>query len=48
MLITKLSFWTMVRFSILDLGFVLLLVLVFQIRVLLYSKHLGLGFNVSV
>jgi len=43
-LIIKLNFWTRVRFSILDWSFVLLLA--FQIRV--YSKHLGLGFSVSV
>jgi len=43
-LIIKLSFWTRVRFSILDFCFVLLLV--FQIGV--YSKHLGFGFSVSV
>jgi len=41
-LIIKLSFWTRVKFSILDWGFVL----VFKIRV--YSKHLLLGFSVSV
>jgi len=43
-LIIKLSIWNRVRFSILDQGFVLLLV--FQIKV--YSKHLWLWFSVSV
>jgi len=38
-LIIKLSFWIRVRFSILDLGFVLLLV--FQIRV--YSVEVSLA-----
>jgi len=41
-LVIKLSFWTRVRLSILDQSFVL------EFEISVYSKHLGLGFSVSV